>query len=86
VIVRNPSGSRLALVLYAIATIGALNAVFAPGSIPVHGEEDWTLAAKVHDYISLFSPFLVMAAIARALQYLADINWLLRQGREGEHA
>jgi|JI7StandDraft_1071085.scaffolds.fasta_scaffold247343_2 ABC-type uncharacterized transport system permease subunit len=81
---RNSSRSRLALVLYVVAVLGALNAIFAP--IPVYGEEEWTLSAKLHDYISLFSPFLVMAALARAVQYLADIRWLLRQDKEGEHA
>ena len=82
---RNPSRSRLALALYAVAVIGALNAIFG-GSIPVYGAGDWSLTAKLHDYISLFSPFLVMAALARAVQYLADIKWLLRQAKEGEHA
>ncbi len=86
----NPPRSKMASTFFVIAIVGALNAVFAPGTLRVFGEEELTgaefLSAKIHDYISLFIPFLMMAALGRAIQYLADIKGLLREQAEGGNA
>ena len=88
---RNSPRSLWASALYAVAIFGAMIAFFAPGTLRVFHEEHGLtglefLTAQFYDYIALFSPFLMMAALARAVQYLADIKRLLRQDEEGEDA